>query len=757
MMRCFFLFLVLLNPLINPVKAQSLFENSFPGAGAAAMAIGGLAPAASLHNPAALALNRDINFNFVANTPFHLDFVGASSFFPRVGTFSLSLSQFQIDRIPVLPDSLEDDNRILERATFAIGKSLGNKFLFGFSMHASRMEKKDFGTATLSLMFVESRDQFLTNQYRQPELFINSFKYAQKYSLMIAYHDLSFNKKNLRGFTEIGMHYRHHRDWPFLYSTIRTTGHDEKINIGLGLELSQTLTLFSTYEDLGDFAFGGSFTFGRQILSLGYSHEKKKFVADFSFRISRAPSRKAQKYWQKGVNLSRRGSYKFALREIKKYRAYNPLDKNSLQLENWLQNKVKARKEKIDALLKRAQELVASQKYIKADLCYIEILTIDKNNHLARAGIEQIAPAVDNNVLAIARLGKIAFDKGSYAAAQRAFFAIKQVRPEHAEAKLYLQKIRDYYFNEAEKLFLRGLGYYNQKNYKMAVLSFEEALEQSTEHLESEKYLKKARTSLQWQKKESARILTRAKRFVRKNNYKKASELYQKILELDPQNQVAKNELRVLKPKLKRYIDHFVSKGKSAFKKGELEVAKSYFEKAYALDESADARQYLGKISSIKQERIDSDFQNGETAFAKKNWQEAIHFYDAVLQQDETHMAARNKRKMAYQNSDFDDLLKNADDKIAKKGYLEAYELYLALQERDPNNAYIQAQVDTCRLYLQEEVERYFNAGISFFAGENYESAIKEWDAVLRIDPHHAKSIEYKKKAEQRLRALNRL
>lgn len=756
-MRCYFRSVIFLFALSGRISAQSLYELAYPGAGATAIAIGGIAPAANLVNPAALALSRDINFNFVAKTPFHLNFIGASGFLPTVGTFSLSISQVQFSSESLQPDSTGSHAKIMERATIAFSKSMNNHLAGGISLHGNRMKNLEFGSATFSLLFLESRDKFIAEQYEHPDLFFNAYKSRQKYSLSLTYQDFSFNKKNLQGFTEIDMHYRHRVEWPFAYATIRTTGHDEIINLGMGLAAGDNLVFYSTWEDLKHIALGGSFNFGRQIFSLRYAHTDKKLVADFSFRMSQPPSLRAKKYWQKGVSLSRRGSYKIALREVKKFRAYNPLDHNSQQLENWLQEKVGAREEKIRGLLDQAESFIAARKYIKANLCYLEILAIDKNNRLATTGLETIAPAVDESVMVVSRVGKIAFDKGSYGAAKQAFHAIQQVRPEHAEAKLYLQKISDYYYNEAEKLFLRGLGYFNQKNYKMAVVSFEEALQKSADHAESKKYLQWARSSLEWQQKESSRILKQAKRFARRNDFKKASEYYQKILELDPQNQVARNDLRILKPKLKRYITRLLAKGKSAFEKGDFKVAVGFFRKAYASDKSEEASRYIRRINATMRESINDDFQKGELAFDEKHWQEAIRFYNAVLQKDESHVAARNKRKLAYQNSDFDDLLKNADDKIAKKDYLEAYELYLALQERDSNNVYIQSQVDTCRTYLQEEIERYFNSGISFFAAENYQSAIKEWDAVLRIDPHHAKSIEYKKEAEQRLKALNKL
>ncbi|KAA3616533.1 MAG: hypothetical protein DWQ05_12445 [Calditrichaeota bacterium] len=755
-MRYIFFLFLFLKLILSPAFAQSLYEHSYPGVGSAA-GLGDLSPITNLNNPAALGLTRDANFLLVAQNPFQMDFIGASQYSPLIGTLSFSLSRFQIAKKTIFPDSLTDSSELLERATAAFGRAFGNRWTLGASLHANRMNNKDFGTANISFMVLESKDNFVSELYNKPLLFINSLRNNQKYSFSYSYHDFSFNKKNLTGFSEFGFHFRYKKNMPYIYSTIRTTGHDEKINIGLGMALNDKLSLFSTYDDLSNMTAGGAFIFGHQVFSLGYSNEAKKIIADFALRIGAAPAENAKKFWKSGVSLSRRGSYKIALKEIHKYRTYNPHDPKGLQLEKWLHVKVAAHEDKINSLLAQAQRYIEDEKYLKADLCYLEILAIDKKNKQALQGIEEIKSLVNLNVLKIAIIGKNAYKNSNYAAAERAFFAIKQVRPEHAEAKLYLHKIKEFYYNEAEKLFLRGLGYYNQKNYKMAVVSFEEALEKSQNHAESVKYLEKSRSMLAWQTRETKSILAQANRFVRKDNFKKASELYQKILELDPQNQVAKNELRILKPKLKRYISRLILQGKTAFENKDYDLAKDYFEKANALDQSREANYYLTKIIEVRRNRLDSDFNKAETAFSEKNWQKAISFYNRVLQQDETHTASRNKRKQAYQNSDFDELLKSADEKIENSNYFEAYELYTALQERDSNNTYIQAQVDTCRLYLHEEVELFFNSGISFFAGENYENAIKEWDAALRIDPNHAKSKEYKKKAEQRLKALNRL
>ncbi|MCA9732500.1 MAG: tetratricopeptide repeat protein [Deferribacteres bacterium] len=759
-MRCT-LFILVLNFAISYGKAQSLYDSHFPGKSSSgvsnAAAVGDISPVALLGNPAALALSRDAGFALVANTPFQLDFIGASKYFPQVGTFALGLSRFDLQLQNAFPDSQDANENVLERASLAFGRSLGSHFAFGLSMHANRWPRDDFGTATVSMMLFESRDEFASELYTHPHLYIHSLRNFQKYSLSLSYHDFSFDKKHLQGFAQLGFHYRIRPDMPFFYSTLRTNGHEERFDIGVGMAVNENFSFYTALEDEKNFAAGTSISFGRQVLSVGYTHGIRKFIAAFSLRISGSPFQSAKGYWEKGVSLSRRGSYKNALSEIQKYRYYNPDDEKGTQLEKWLLEKVQARDEKINSLLLQAEQYITEQKFIKADLCFIEILTIDKNNREAKEGLLQIREAVNFSVMKIVSVGKTAFESGNYAAAERAFYAIQQVRPENEEAKLYLRKLRDYYYGEAEKLFLRGLGYYNQKNYKMAVQSFQEALVLSREHNESVKYLEDARSKLDWQQGETTRILAQARQFVGKDEFKRASELYQNLLELDPQNQVAKKELRALKPKLNRYIDRLMVQGKNAFANGNYDTAKEYFEKAFAIDQSQQAQYYLGKIADIRRKRMENNFEKAEEAFAAKDWNKAINWYDAVLQQDNNYKEAREKRQQAYQNSDFDELLNSADTKLQSKNYLEAYELYTALLERDAENLHVRAQVDTCRLYLDEEVESLFNTGISYFAGEDYENAIRQWDAALRINPEHTKSKEYKKKAEQRLKALNRL
>ena len=55
---------------------------------------------------------------------------------------------------------------------------------------------------------------------------------------------------------------------------------------------------------------------------------------------------------------------------------------------------------------------------------------------------------------------------------------------------------------------------------------------------------------------------------------------------------------------------------------------------------------------------------------------------------------------------------------------------------------------------LKADIDRLFKNGLQFYIKEDFKSAISEWDKVLLIQPADSSTIEYRKRAEEKLRAL---
>ncbi len=72
----------------------------------------------------------------------------------------------------------------------------------------------------------------------------------------------------------------------------------------------------------------------------------------------------------------------------------------------------------------------------------------------------------------------------------------------------------------------------------------------------------------------------------------------------------------------------------------------------------------------------------------------------------------------------------------------------------DPNNAEAARYIKETQEEIQQVITKYLNQGIQFFNQDSLKEAIQEWDKVLELDPSHQKALEYKERAEVRLKAL---
>ena len=73
----------------------------------------------------------------------------------------------------------------------------------------------------------------------------------------------------------------------------------------------------------------------------------------------------------------------------------------------------------------------------------------------------------------------------------------------------------------------------------------------------------------------------------------------------------------------------------------------------------------------------------------------------------------------------------------------------------DPNNADAAQYLRQAEQKKAEMIDTHLKQGIKYFNTEQLESAMKEWDHVLALDPKHAKALEYKQRTQAQLDALS--
>ncbi len=734
--------------------AQSLMQADAPGARATGLGNQVMSslysPFAALGNPAALALSRSAGFQLISNRPFGYSFLGASNYYPGIGSLAFSISGLQTEELQV------------ERASIAYARAVTDYMLAGTAMHVNTIDRDGFATFSVSMLFLPSMTRNLIERIRTSALPFNPVLPPNRFAFGITVQDLPFSDRVLRSYVEFGAHYRlAENSGPALQTTYATDGKNGHFKLGLAFPVWKNLTMIASVEDFTSSRSGVGVVIHtlRNQLDVVYSVAEKTLRIDFSVQLGKTPLQRAEGHKWHAVELARKGAYSQAMRQVSHSLSFNPVDEATIQLRSWLSGKIHERVKQIEGLFAQADSLIARGRYVKANLTLLDVLEVDPYNKKAKWKLKQIAPNVDAQVKQLARLAVQAYEQKAYDKARVAFDMILKVRQDNKVARYYAVKLDEYYRHESEKLYLRGRGFFQQKNYRMAIASFEEALEVYPENVEARQFLQQARTALAEQKQETERHLAEAYRYSRNNDFYRAYQSYARVLEYDPHNREAIRQTRILRPRVKKYINSLVSTGKKAFSAKEYDKARRIFRTVRELDpDRRDAGRYLARIDREIQKAVEQHIGTAETYFKAGNWKKAYEAYGEVLKLDSGNKVAREMREKALERLGIDRELQHADSLFAAADYRAALREYRRLRKNGTGDLReLDRRIARCLENLSDEVEKYYTAGIEYYTSEYYKRAIEEWNKALEINPNHAKALEYKKKAEQRLLALSRL
>lgn len=75
-------------------------------------------------------------------------------------------------------------------------------------------------------------------------------------------------------------------------------------------------------------------------------------------------------------------------------------------------------------------------------------------------------------------------------------------------------------------------------------------------------------------------------------------------------------------------------------------------------------------------------------------------------------------------------------------------------KKQDPNNAQAEQYLQQARAKRQELIQKHLNQGIEYFRKEQLQEAMREWNAVLELDPNNAEALANKERTQKMLDAL---
>jgi tetratricopeptide (TPR) repeat protein len=509
---------------------------------------------------------------------------------------------------------------------------------------------------------------------------------------------------------------------------------------------------------------------------------------------------------QKGQTLYNQGRYSEAITEWEKV---SPRDKNYLQaqlkiseVKRTLQerNLLAKKKTLIERALRSAETFFRNKEYAKARTLWKKVLRLDPNNVIARERLKDIDFIVNSGDRVFYNRGVALYKQGLLNAARQEFEKAQKINPDNPKTVQYLDVIskvgylsytskkgdtlpkiaRSYTGNADDAKILADFNNLNGlskiksgevvkvpliKGFKTSVLKGKP--DSTPEDLPLEDPGEKP----SFQTKEMASMVDDGIMLYTEGEYKKALDIFEKVLIKDPKNYEA---------------DRYASLIRETLKEAESR-------KEVRNEKEPESQKDVEHQKEPKNQKVTENVRIVENQEETKNQREPDNprEYDVLkeledLKEVEKPEGPKSEKESESQkelgnpqgsgsqkeleNQKEPESLKELDiqddvKKILEKGlsykerqaYTEAIAEFEKALNLDPNNAQAQTYLEETKTTLQKQVALHLNEGIRYFNDQQLEKAIAEWDKVLALSPDNQKAKDYRKRAHTMLEKLRTL
>ena len=689
-------------------------------------------PSALFWNPAALGEIHEPQALFAVHQPFVANMVGYAHFFPQRGTFALNIA-----RTHPGPDAVE-------WLGFGWGAKLSRRISSGLLLSGLQIGREGWTAAGLGLGFHPAPDQPFWDGLSLGLSAVHIPLIVSDYDHQIR-AGLSYSIRPVKTKVIFAQHIQRGRD---------------SSHLGLIQPLHNR---FRIYAGVADFdrkktAFGTEWRWDNLLINIAYETRSKRAVLAATFRIGPHHSELADREYKKAKERLRLKDRRSALVQGRRALAFDPGHSSAADLVSHLEPILRQENVKIDSLLQAAAAFEMKKWYISAAANYLSVLKLDPYRSEAEEAISRIRPRVNIQTERWYQHARSSFYKSDYASARDIFESIMLVRPDHKESRQYLDRIQEIYSKRAEDYYYAGLGYYRQRRFREAQSQFEAALQFDPDHGDALAFLNRLQEEQSQNRTRVQQLLSDAASLAARGVLRGAQLKYQQALSLDPENETARLGAAEMERRITDVVGREISRGERAFSEGNYNEARAAYQSVLAVAPGyARARRGLEQIIDVKSEETRGYFELASNYFDNRQWEMALSVLDSAILINPDYSEAVQLRDSTIHHLNVDQLLERAKSEFLSGRYLMAMEEFNRVLQRDPNNLEARELRERCQSNLNDQVDQYFNHGLAFYTEEKYRRAIAEWDKALEINPFHKGSLEYIRRARERLDTLNHL
>jgi tetratricopeptide (TPR) repeat protein len=350
----------------------------------------------------------------------------------------------------------------------------------------------------------------------------------------------------------------------------------------------------------------------------------------------------------------------------------------------------------------------------------------------------------------------------------------------------------DYYM---QNHFREAVNLYNEEDYIASRKAFDDILSVYPEHVKSQMYLKKINDKLSNVDLYNAKIINgymqKANNALKKGDIVKAKKNFNKILDIDPSNLLAKKgleqsdeysnqvKIEIERDKNRARIEYLWDRSQKFYEKGDLVHAKETLGFILDMDSKNKPAQDLivsidNQLSKAAADKIQELYKKGIKLFEKGKYEESIIYFEAIViaspQRRDVRDLIDKAKKGSQEINRYDknrksEVLQNKMLKELESNFDKALKYY---QERDFANAmkYFKISKEIADKYSFEDYSKksqeqivtvsydlsdmYYKKGLEFSKKNNFEQALKEYKKALEYNQENSlASFEYKRISEE--------
>lgn len=308
-----------------------------------------------------------------------------------------------------------------------------------------------------------------------------------------------------------------------------------------------------------------------------------------------------------------------------------------------------------------------------------------------------------------------------------------------------------------------GLDLYKKKEYAEAQKKFKVVVSIDPEYKRAETYLKRSITyqkrkeqQQKWREQKRQNYLTKQYNlglvYTKKQNYEKALDIFLDIYNIEPEFEDVEDRIDDCRDELEWKYKRLINTAKEQLDKRQLKEANRTLQAAKRYNPDGREIRSLGK--GIEKKLADQTKPLKETAekyIEQNNYNKAEIQLKKVLEIDPWDEEAKSMLKTAQRMKSIDELYEKGMRYYRKKDYYTAYLTLHSVNAKANGYKNTPDHLDRLKVLLKKNVNLYYKRGLKYYEQEKFNSAIREWDKVLMIEPGHEKARQYRERAEAKL------